>query len=88
MSAQAEQLQSLIASLIDTTDNGTHKAEKTVHTQHATHKATHTLAAHKPVAKKRDVQESRDLVAVGTGVKIDLGHGNGHDKLDNEFDKY
>ncbi|HYA86857.1 MAG TPA: methyl-accepting chemotaxis protein [Nitrospirota bacterium] len=88
MSAQAEHLQGLIASLIDTTDDKSHKAVKADHPQHTAHKVAHIPLAHKPVTKKRDVQEPEELVAVGTGVKIDLGHGNGHDKLDNDFIKY
>ncbi len=88
MSAQAEHLQSLIASLIDTTDTKSAKAVKVDHPQHAALKVAHVPLAHKSVTKKREGQEPRELVAVGSGVKIDLGNGNGHDKLDNEFDKY
>ena len=88
MSAQAEYLQSLIASLIDTTENKSHKAIKADHPKHAALKVAHATLAHKPVTKKRDVQEPGELVSVGKGVKIDLGHGNGHDKLDNEFENY
>jgi methyl-accepting chemotaxis protein len=87
MSAQAEQLQSLIASLIDTTDDKSPKAVKVANSKHTALKVAHAVA-HKPVTKKRDVQEPRELATVGTGVKIDLGHDNGHDKLDNEFAKY
>jgi methyl-accepting chemotaxis protein len=85
MSAQAEQLQSLIASLIDTTDDKSTKASKAGNSKH-----TALKIAHKPVTKKREVQEPRELATVGsgTGVRIDLGHDNGHDKLDNEFAKY
>jgi methyl-accepting chemotaxis protein len=88
MSGQAEQLQSLIASLIDTTDYQSRKATKKDHPEFTAHKVAHAPFSHKPFAKKREVQEPRELAAVGSGVKIDMGNGNGHDKLDNEFDKY
>ena len=86
MSAQAEALQGLIESLIGTTDRGLHKAVNTDHTRNRAPLITHLAAAKKPAAKRRAEQEPRELV--GTGVKLDMGHGNGHDKLDIEFEKY
>jgi len=77
MSAQAEQLQSLIASLIDTTDDKSTKASKASDSKHMALKI-----AHKPVTIKREVQEPRELATVGSGtaVRIDSGHDNGFDK--------
>lgn len=86
MSAQAEQLQSLIASLIDTSDDKSRRPAKTGHAPQGSHKVAHASLTHKPVQKKHDLQASRELV--GAGVKLDMGHGNGHDKLDTEFEKY
>ena len=88
LAAQAEQLQSLIASLIDTNDHGTQKSVKTGYAQHLASKVVHAPNTHKPLAKKRDVPQPGALVHAGAGVKLDLGNGNGHDKLDTEFEKY
>ncbi len=92
LSAQAEQLQSLIATLIDTTDNNTRKASKATKvspTQIQHRKYDSVPVAHAPISKKQPAREARELV--GAGVKLDMGHGNGgngHDKLDKEFEKY
>jgi methyl-accepting chemotaxis protein len=89
MSAQADQLQNLIASLIDTTDNKLPKMAKADYAQHAVRKVAHVPVMNKPIAKKRDIQEPRQLVGAVAGVKIDMGHNNnGHDKLEKEFEKY
>ena len=88
MSAQAEQLQGLIGTLIDTTNQGARKPAKADHFQHQAPKVAHVPAVHTLPAKKRGVQEPRELVGAGYGVKLDLGNGNGHDKLDTEFEKY
>ncbi len=88
MSAQADQLQGLIATLIDTTNQGARKPAKADHFQHLAPKVAPVPAVQKPLAKKRGNQQPAELVHAGAGIKLDLGHGNGHDKLDSEFEKY
>ncbi len=82
MSAQAEALQDLIESLTGTKDKGLRKAVKVDQTRHAATQIDRLSAAKKPAAKK----ELRE--PAGAGVRLDMGHGNGHDKLDTEFEKY
>jgi methyl-accepting chemotaxis protein len=89
LSAQAEQLQSLIATLIDAKDEKTHKTSTVGHFQHIAHTVAHVPAPQKHAEKKRAVREAPELVgAVTGGAKLDLGDGNGHDRLDGQFEKY
>ncbi len=87
LSAQAEQLQSLIATLIDTTgDESPRAAQAAVHAPVVQHQTVSIRGLQKPAAKNKAPQVAPQLV--GAGVKLDLNNGNGHDKLDTEFEKY
>ncbi len=89
MSAQAEQLRSLISSMIDTGDDKVREATKAGDAHVAVHKVAHVPLTHKTVEKKGPVQDPPELVSAGLGrVNLDLGNGNGQDKLDNDFEKY
>lgn len=84
LSSQAEQLQSAIAFFrLGDTGRSAHRAQAV---NQVTHKPLHkTAIAH---VKKETVNHAKAAAAaVPAGVAIDMGNG-GHDKLDDEFEKF
>ncbi len=89
LSAQADQLKALVASLIDTSETGAVVKKQAKTTRQSDGPAVHQhVVPHvpKPAAKpeKQSVPSSTPAPA-HAGVTLDLGHGNGHDKLDADF---
>jgi len=91
LSAQAEQLQSLVASLIDARDSNDMKPMKAKTHTHIAHMSGHKLPNEHHIlhSKQRPLSHDKpELVGASAGLKLDLGHGNGHDKLDEQFSKF
>jgi methyl-accepting chemotaxis protein len=84
LSSQAEQLQSVIAFFkVNETGRGLHHAQAA---SQATQKPVHkTAVAHLKKAIAKPVKAA--AAASPAGVAIDMGNG-GHDKLDDEFEKF
>ena len=87
LSAQAEQLQNLVASLIDMEESGSVKKRKATAARHEARQVDLKLSdgSRRPVAAAKKVHTP---LFVPAGVNLDMNHGNGHDKLDEEFTKY
>jgi len=91
LTAQAEQLQSLVASLIVTKDANFMKPMKAKTHARIAHPVGHKLTKEHDTLHLMQQPPSREEskpVGAPAGVRLDLHHGNGHDKMDAQFTKY
>jgi methyl-accepting chemotaxis protein len=86
LSAQAELLQNLVASLIEMNESDSIKRRKAAVASHESRQTSLKLpGGNRPVIV---AHKAHAPLVTHAGVRLDMNHGNGHDKLDEEFAKY